>query len=165
MRRLIGWLLLVLCLVLAVVVLVFVGARFHDGPLGPIPGGPFRALAVAAPPDVARTGAAETVEIELGASEPRSRTTWIIAHDGVLYIPSGFAARKQWPAQAETEGRLRLRSDGIVYEMKATRVTDPALRTVLLEAVAKKYGISGDPQGELAQSTWLFRLDPLPPPG
>jgi len=161
MRRVVGWLMLLVCLGLAAFAVVYVAARFNDGPLGPIPGGPFRATAAAGLPDAAQAGAANTVEIEVGQPEPRSRTTWIIEHDGVLYVPAGFAARKQWPAQAEADGRLRLRVGGKVYAAKATRVTDPALRTALLEKVAKKYDVKGDPQGAMAQSTWFFRLDPL----
>ena len=161
MGRVVGWLMLLVSLGLAALAVGVVLARFHDGPLGPIPGGPFRDTASAGLPDAAQAGAFHTVEIEVGQPEPKSRTTWIIENDGVLYVPAGLAARKQWPAQAEADGRLRLRVGGKVYAAKATRVTDPALRTVLLEKVAKKYDLSGDPQGTMAQSTWFFRLDPL----
>lgn len=160
MRRIVGWLLLLACLGLAGIAIVFAAARFHDGPLGPIPGGPFQASAVSGLPDPAQAAAADTVEIEVGQPEPKTRTTWVIEHDGVLYVPAGYAARKAWPAQAEADGRLRLRVGGKVFDVKATRVTDPSLHAALIEAVAKKYDLSGDPQGGMAQSTWFFRLDP-----
>ncbi|MCC6641097.1 MAG: hypothetical protein IT386_08045 [Deltaproteobacteria bacterium] len=160
MGRIVGWLMLLVSLGLAAIALLVVLARFHDGPIGPIPGGPFRETAVQTLPDATQAGSAKTVEIEVGQPEPRSRTTWIVEHDGVLYVPAGFAARKEWPAQAVADGRLRLRVGGTVYSARATRVTDPALLSVLLEKTAKKYDISGDPQGEMAQSTWFFRLDP-----
>jgi hypothetical protein len=163
MRRIIGWLFLLTALGLAAIAVVAVAARFHDGPLGPIPGGAFQgAAADLALLDAAKTGGANTVEIEVGQPQPKTRTTWIVAHDGVLYVPAGYAARKEWPAQAEADGRLRLRVGGKVFTAKATRVTDPALQAALIEAVAKKYDLSGDPQGSMAQGTWFFRLDPSP---
>ena len=163
MRRIIGWLFLLTALGLAAIAVVAVAARFHDGPLGPIPGGVFQSAAVdLALIDVAQAARANTVEIEVGQPEPKTRTTWIIAHDGALYVPAGYAVRKQWPRQVDADGRMRLRVDGKVFAAHATRVTDPALHAKLIEVVAKKYNLSGDPQGSMAQGTWFFRLDPSP---
>jgi len=163
MRRIIGWLFLLTALGLAAIAVVAVAARFHDGPLGPIPGGVFESAAVdLALLDAAKAARADTVEIEVGQPQPKTRTTWIVAHDGVLYVPAGYAARKEWPKQADADGRLRLRVDGKVFAAQATRVTDPALHAALIEVVAKKYNLSGDPQGSMAQGTWFFRLDPSP---
>ena len=100
MRRVIGWLLLVAALGLAALAVVSVLARFHDGPLGPFPGGPFEgASADALTLRMDNAAGKNTVEIEVG-DPPVSRTTWIVGVDGALYVPAGEASYKKWPAQA-----------------------------------------------------------------
>jgi hypothetical protein len=164
MRRVVGWLFLLLALGLAAVAVVAVAARFHDGPLGPLPGGPFEAASVpSAALDVAAATLANTVEIEVGQPQPLTRTTWVLVEDGAIYIPAGGAPYKQWPKQAEADGRMRVRLGGQVFSVQATRVTDPPLVGSLRKAVAEKYGVKADEGGAMAESTWFFRLDPAPP--
>lgn len=164
MRRIVGWLFLLVALGLAAVAVVSVLARFGDGPIGPIPGGPFRASAEdPSSLDRALAAKADTIEIEVGKDHPLTRTTWVVAEDGTLYVPAGGAAYKTWPKQAEADGAMRIRLDGHVFALKATRVTDPALHAKLLEAAAAKYHLTGDPNGAMAQGTWFFRLDPQTP--
>ena len=58
-----------------------VGARFADGPLAILPGGPLVAgeFVTGPEPDWTFAGAIETIELQL--LEPaRSRTTWILEH-------------------------------------------------------------------------------------
>jgi hypothetical protein len=161
MRRVVGWLFLLFALGIAALGIVAVAARFHDGPLGPIPGGPFQgAVAEAARLDPAAIAREDTIEIEVGQSEPLTRTTWVVVKDGVAFIPAGGAAYKRWPKQAEAEGRMRVRVAGQVFPVQATRVTDPALLKTLRKDVAEKYDLKGDEDGAMAQSTWFFRLDP-----
>ena len=70
---------------------VFVAARFHDGPLGMIAGGPLvRGELVTGPePDWSFVHDVPTVEFQL-LSPARSRTTWILEVDGKVYIPCGY---------------------------------------------------------------------------
>jgi hypothetical protein len=165
MRRIVGWLFLVVALGLAAIAVVAVLARFGDGPLGPLPGGPFRANAEdPSSLDRALAAKANTIEIEVGKAKPRTRTTWIVADDGTLYVPAGGAEYKTWPKEAEADGAMRIRIGGHVFALKATRVTDPALHAKLIKTVSNKYGDgTGDPNGAMAQSTWFFRLDPETP--
>lgn len=160
MRRVFGWLLFVVALGLAATAVVSVLARFHDGPLGPIPGGPFEASTSTVAPNLAALGRADTVEIEVGQESPLTRTTWILAHDGFIYIPAGMAETKSWPEQAEKDGSIRLRSGSDVYRFGVAKITDPSLRDSLLQEVNKKYGLDGKPEDAMAQGTWFFRLDP-----
>lgn len=164
MRRIVGWLFLVVALGLAAVAAVAVLARFGDGPIGPFPGGPFKASTESlAGLDPALAAKAKTIEIEVGKPKPLTRTTWIVSDDGALYVPAGGAEYKSWPKEAEAYGAMRIRVDGHVFALKATRVMDPALHAKLLQAAAAKYDLTGDPNGSMAQGTWFFRLDPETP--
>src|SRR5512147_2109644 len=72
------WLVRIVVFVVVLIALGFVAASFHDGPLGPIPGGALvRGELVTAP--VTDWSFADVPEIELQlATQSRSRTTWII---------------------------------------------------------------------------------------
>jgi hypothetical protein len=149
--------------VLAVLVLalgVVFAARFGDGPLGPLPGGPMSGERVTEPVTswgfVARR---DTVELEFNPEAPRSITTWVVSHEGQAYIPAGFASHKIWPAQVVADGRVVLRVDGKLYERRAVRVTDAALLDELRRKLAPKYDL--DPNGSVTgPDTWFFSLDP-----
>jgi uncharacterized protein DUF2255 len=157
MMRVLRWILVVLAaLVLALAALVFV-ARWLDGPLGPIPGGPLRGeLAQEDPGDWSFAGNASTLELEVGG---RSLTVWYVTEGGTLYVAAAEAARKRWPAEVVAEGRVRLRIGGRLYERRAVRITDPALAAPVGEAFAAKYKVELDE--ETAARSWLFRIDPL----
>ncbi len=148
-------------LLLAVVVVagIAVLARFHDGPLGPFPGGRLSGARVDDPsPNWAAVLTGVThLELEVNPAAPRSVTTSFVVHDGVLYVPSLFAARKQWPRQILADGRVVVRVDRKLYPRRAVRVTDPAeLRTVI-----HAFGRDDSEADEgTAQSTWYFRMDP-----
>ena len=142
--------------------LVF-AARFGDGPLGPLPGGPMSGERVTEPvTDWGFVAERDTVELEVNPDWPRSITTWVLADGGRAYIPAGFAARKTWPAQVAGDGRVVLRVDGKLYERQAVRVTDEGLVEELRALLIRKYDL--DPEGNFASpATWFFRLDPRQP--
>ena len=81
---------LLAALVLLIVV-VIVGARFADGPVAIVAGGPFTSgeLVTGPEPDWSLVGDTKEVEFQL-VEPPRSRTTWILEHEGKIYIPSGY---------------------------------------------------------------------------
>jgi hypothetical protein len=161
--RVIRWLGgIVLALVVAIAVLL-VCARFADGPLGPIAGGPLRSGDAAAPPDSWQF--AEGIpEIELQLLEPaRSRTVWILVKDGKAYVPCGFLnvpLWKQWPHEAERDGRAVVRVAGKLYPVTVVRVTEPELTAALGDLVVDKYLNGQRPPESAAGQTWFFRLDP-----
>lgn len=136
------------------------GARYADGPLGPVPGGPMSGERVAE--RVADWGFVmdrDTVELEVNPAAPRSITTWVIGHQGQPYIPAAFGARKTWPAQLLADARAVLRVDGRLYEQHALRVTDDTLLEELRGVLIRKYDL--DPEGNFSgPDTWFFRLDP-----
>lgn len=160
MGRLLRIVAIVLGLVAVLGAAAVVLARFHSGPLGPLPGGAFAEPTSGEPLEAAALAEIDTIEIEVGGSDPRTRTTWVVVHEGRVFVPAGMAERKTWPAQAEADGKLRVRTGGKVHGVSARRVYDEATRRAVLAAVGKKYGIEGDPEGDLAKGTWLFELGP-----
>src|SRR5258706_9912122 len=88
-------------IVVTLVVVVAVVARFSGGPIGPFPGGKLSGVRVA---ETVRDWApildgASHVELEVDPASPRSLTTSYILRDGVLYVPSMLAAHKSWPQE------------------------------------------------------------------
>jgi len=167
-------------LILLGIALVALGAlRFGDGPTGIIAGGAFRTgTAWTGPePDWQALRDRDTVQFQL-LTPARSRTTWVMVHNGRVFIPSGYMQSsfgrlwKQWPPEAERDGRARLRVDGTIYERTLVRITDdPALPAVVGELARKYLGAPpGSPERQttvdaaLAQVTagalWIFEVVP-----
>jgi hypothetical protein len=98
----------VIAVFVVLAVLVLVGARFHDGPLGIIAGGPFKSgELVGTPPEPDWTFVHDMPTVEFQLQSPaRSRTTWILEVDGKIYIPCGYMNStvgrlwKHWPIEA-----------------------------------------------------------------
>jgi len=132
-------------------------AGFHDGPIGPFPGGPFQGPVTRGPePDWSFLDRTDGIDIEVDSAQPRTVHVWVLRDGNAVYVPSALAAKKKWPAQVVADPRVRLRVDGKIYERHAARVTDPAQVQKLIDAVSDKYHAGhGDPE-----STWFFRLDP-----
>jgi hypothetical protein len=160
MVRVLKWLGFGILGIAILAVCVVLGARFADGPLGPVPGGPMSGERAVEPVThwdfvVDR----DSVELEVNPAAPRSITTWVVGHEGQAYIPSGFGSRKTWPGQLLADGSAVLRVDGKLYEQQAVRVTDDALLEELRGVLIRKYAL--DPEGHFSSSdTWFFRLDP-----
>ena len=147
---------------LAAVFLVWLGARFHDGPLGPFPGGPMDGEVVKdAAVDWSFVAERPTIAIQT-SNPPRSRTVWLVVHDGALYVPSGFVAAKQWPHLLAEDPVVLLRIDERLYLRTAVRVTDPDLLALLWKKVADKYAVEESTDHE---SHWIFRMEPFDPDG
>lgn len=165
--RFFRWLAILVALVVIAIGAVLVGARFHDGPLGIIAGGPFvKGEPVTGPePDWTFAHDINTVEFQL-LSPARSRTTWILEHDGKIYIPCGYMQStvgrlwKHWPIEAERDGRAILRIGGKLYPRQLVRVQDPAVIAPLTQEISRKYGAPATPETVTSGSLWLFELAP-----
>lgn len=126
----------------ALVALLFVAARFHDGPLAVIPGGPLVAGELVADPVVDWRFAEDVQEIELQlADEDTSRTVWILVSDGRAFVPCSlsFPPGKRWYRAAEQDGRAVVRVNGKRYPVTLDRISDPALEQRLAEVTRAKY--------------------------
>jgi hypothetical protein len=125
-------------------VVAFFAPRFvHDGPLGPIPGGPLRAGELFALPVSDGSFAADVREVELQLESQRiSRTTWILVRDGAAYVPCSLGAPpgKDWYVVAQQDGRAVLRIDGTRYPVTLTKDDDASLLEFARAEVQRKYG-------------------------
>lgn len=65
-------------------------------------------------------------------------------------------AETQWVQNMEADSNVRLRIDGVVYELRAERVTDPAEIARFGKAWTSQSSLMRDPS-ELEQA-WVYRL-------
>ena len=159
MRRALRWLGLALLAGVAIVLVVVVAARFHDGPLGPITGGTFRSGEPAAPPaDGSFATDAPRMELELPAELGRSITTGVVVVDGKLYLPCLFHEAKRWPPAVLRDPQVRVRLDGKIYELRAVRVDDAATLARIAPIFVAKY--SETDGSSLGTRDWMFALEP-----
>jgi hypothetical protein len=159
---------LALLMIVGVGVLL-VGARFSDGPLAIIAGGPFTSGERVTTPVTDWSFVRDTREVEFQLLDPaRSRTTWIIEHEGKAYIPSGYMTTwwgklwKQWPLEAEKDPRVLLRVGDKVYERKLVRIESGPLLAPLTAELARKYAPGRDIPADAVTSgyLWLYELAP-----
>lgn len=164
-------------LVLGLVAIAIV-ARFLDGPLRPLPfallpGGPLRAGELVTGPEPDWSFARDIEVMEFQLLEPaRSRTIWLLVHEGKLYVACGYMNSwwgrlwKQWPHDAIKDGRAVIRIAGKRYEREAIRVTDPELFWALVKESRRKYRPEADQTlpDELppleSTGVWMFELAP-----
>jgi hypothetical protein len=148
---------------------VLVAARFHDGPLAIVAGGPFASGEAVTGPEPDWSFAREIAEVEFQLVDPpRSRTTWILVHEGRAYIPSGYMTTwwgriwKRWPHEAEKDPRVLLRIDGKIYERRLVRIHDGPAVAPLLAELSRKYTGGSEIPAEAVTSgyLWLFELAP-----
>jgi hypothetical protein len=155
-------------LIVAVVVLI-VGARFADGPIALVAGGPFRSgeLVTGPEPDWSFVHDVREVQFQL-LNPPRSRTTWILDYDGKAYIPCGYMTTwwgrlwKRWPHEAAEDPRIILRIDGKLYERRLVRIQEgPAVAPLLAELSRKYVGGREIPLEAVTSGyLWLYELAP-----
>jgi hypothetical protein len=154
-------------LIVAVATALFLyGMKFADGPWGLVQGGPFSTgELVEEQTDWAFIKDKDTIEFQL--LEPiSSRTTWVMEHEGRIFIPSGYMLTdygkiwKKWPLHAEKDGQAILRVDGKLFERTLVRVIDdPILPPVLAELSRKYAGGAPIPVEEVTRgSLWVFEL-------
>lgn len=135
---------------------IAVGARFADGPVAMLPGGPLSSGEWVEESDVDWTFATDIPEIELQSGD-RSRTTWILVLDGEAYVPASlsFPPGKTWHREALTDPAAVVRVEGKRYRRNLEKVDDPELEARLGEVVLEKY--TPPPGGGGA---WFFHLAP-----
>jgi len=150
-------------LLLGVVVLVGIlifGARFADGPIALLPGGPFESGEMRpTPEDWSFAAAVEEIEFESGG---RSRTSWIAVDGGDAFIPAStaFPPGKSWHKEALTDPAAVVRIEGVRYPVELSRVSPESPRFAeVLNRLAEKYpALPGSADADPAAAVWLFEL-------
>jgi len=132
-----------------------------DGPWGMVSGGRLEGPAVGC--ETARWedfAATRELELEVRPENPRSMTTWLVVHEGALYIPADFLTPwKRWPHQVLADDRVRIRLGRQIFECSVERVADEPKIEALRRAIAAKYDL--DPDGREARiEVWWFRAGP-----
>jgi len=154
------WVIRIVAFVALLIAFLVVGARFHDGPLGPIPGGPLASGEIVTQPVADWSFAADVPEIELQlASQTRSRTTWIVVHEGTAHVPAStqFPPGKTWHRSALEDGRATLRIGGKRYPVTLAKLDDTARIAAVRAVGLKKY--PNRPEGD----AWVFTVTSRPP--
>ncbi len=151
------------------IVIVLIGARFADGPIAIIAGGPFTSGELISGPEPDWSFVHDIREVEFQLVDPaRSRTTWILEHEGKIYIPCGYMTTawgkiwKQWPIEALADGRSILRIGDKLYERELVRIEEGPLLEPLTAELSRKYLGGGDSDlGAVSSGNlWLFELAP-----
>jgi hypothetical protein len=146
-----------------------IGARFADGPIAIIAGGPFTSGELVTGPEPDWSFIRETQEVEFQLLDPlRSRTTWILEHEGKAYIPCGYMTTwwgriwKKWPIEAGEDGRILLRVGDELYERQLVRIEDSPLLEPITAEMRRKYPSASSMTVEAATSgyLWIFELAP-----
>ncbi len=144
-----------------------VSTRLSDGPSVIFAGGPLVAgeMVTGPEPDWSFVRNIRIFELQL-LNPPRSRTLWIVEHEGKLYLNSNYMGGlrerlwKRWPAQAERDGRAIMRIEGKRYERTLVRIkTGPIVEGVTAE-FTRKYGVEMTPAEVEAEELWLFEMAP-----
>ena len=144
-----------------------VSARFSDGPSVIFSGGPLVAgeLVTGPEPDWGFVRDVRIFELQL-LNPPRSRTLWIVEHEGKLYLNSNYMGGprerfwKRWPAQAERDGRAIMRIEGKKYERELVRIKTGAVVEGVTAQFTRKYGVVMTPAEVEAEELWLFEMAP-----
>lgn len=167
MKSLFRYLAYTVVLVIALNVLVLTLMRFADGPAAILAGGAFTTgqRYTGAEPDWSFVR--DITEVEFQLLDPaRSRTTWILEHQGRIFIPCGYMDTtwgrlwKRWPIEAEQDGRAILRVDGTLYDRQLVRVKEQQLVAGVISELARKYAPQATPAAVADNSLWLFELTP-----
>jgi hypothetical protein len=146
---------------------LLVVARFSDGPLAIIAGGPLISgeLVSDEATDWSFVRDVPTVEFQL-LEPPRSRTTWILEHAGRIFIPCGYMNTvwgrlwKQWPVEAERDPRAILRVANRRYPRRLKRIQEGPLVPILVAELNRKYAAGMSAEDVESGSLWFFELEP-----
>ncbi len=161
---------IVLCLLLIPVSAVATAAvkqRFVDGPNRVFSGGPLEAGALHTGPEPDWSFVSDIPTIELQLMEPPwSRRIWTTEHEGKLYVWSGYMGTavgrlwKQWPVQAERDGRAVIRIDGTRYNRQLVRIVSGDILDGISAAITNKYPSQTTRAAVEAGDVWVFEAAP-----
>lgn len=133
-------------------------------PLGPLAGGRLGGDIHADPvTDWTFVREVETCQLETNPDDPHSVNTWCTGWNGHLYVPSSMIlgptdpSERGWVLNVQTDPEVRIRIDGMVYELDAERVTDVVVYDAVLAELEDKY--DADPaEREEDREIWLYRM-------
>jgi hypothetical protein len=161
--RLLRWAARGAALLLGLAALALVALFGGAGPLAFVPGGHLWGELREPAADWSFTDAIAEIQVQTHVGPlPWSVTTWVMSDQGRLYLGASECDRV-WTHRVMDDPEIRLRIDGVVYEMQAHATRDPALAARLAPVILSKYfGISADSarwvEGE--NTGCLFTVEP-----
>jgi len=126
------------------------------GPTLLLPGGELSGPVEPIPADWAFAEAVSTVQLETKPAEPYSVNIWAVGIGNRLYVHAG-TNRSQWVENLIADPQVRVRIEGKIYPLVASRVERPEEFADFADAYKKKYGVR--PRNENVADVYLYRLD------
>ena len=129
-----------------------------NGPLPFLGGGALSGDVVAAPESWGEwTESVNVIQLETNPAVPYSVNIAYTIVGEQLYVYAGDT-KTRWVEDMEADPRVRFRRDGLVYELRAERVSGDAERLAFAKVWAARGAFSRDPQ--TLDEVWLYRLLP-----
>ena len=159
----------ILCLILIPVTAVSTAAvkqRLSDGSNFVFSGGPLveGELYSGPEPDWSFVDDVPLIELQL-INPPTTRTIWTAENEGKLYVWSGYMGTtvgrmwKQWPLQAEADGRAIVRINGVRYERNLRRIQSGPDLEGIAAAITNKYPSQTTPASIESGSVCIFAAE------
>lgn len=126
-----------------------------NSPTGLLPGGELEGEARPAPSDWAFAGDYGTIQLETRPEDPYSVNLAFTILKGRLYINAGDT-ETQWVKNIASNPRVRLRMDGVLYDLSAERVMGADEIAAFAEAWTNQSMFRRDPSG--LDEVWIYRL-------
>jgi hypothetical protein len=126
-------------------------------PLVMLPGGKLGGETRTSAPEFAAKDGYGTAQLETRPEDPYSVNLVYTVVDGRIYANAGDTATA-WVKNLEADPRARLRVDGVIYELRAERVTDPAEIAKFSKAWLSQSSMRRDPSS--FEEVWVYRLEP-----
>ncbi|HJO24752.1 MAG: hypothetical protein GY772_27270 [bacterium] len=128
-----------------------------NGPVVLLPGGKLDGETRPVPTDWAFAGDYGTAQLETRPGDPYSVNIVYTIVDGSPFINAGDTETK-WVKNIAADSQVRFRLDGVLYDMRAERVENPATIAAFARAWTSQSLFRRNPGG--LEALWLYRLVP-----
>ncbi len=126
-----------------------------NGPFAVIPGGRLTGDVKPTPSDWSFAGDYGTIQLETRAEDPYSVNIAYTVIEGRVYINAGDT-ETQWVKNMTTSPQVRMRMDGVLYELRAERVSDASEIAAFGKAWTDQSTFRRDPT--TLDEVWIYRL-------
>ena len=142
--------------VAALGILAITLAGCGNGPFVVFPGGSLAGETNPVPADWTFAGDYGTIQLESNPAEPYSVNIAYTVLDGRVYINAGDT-ETQWVTYIIANPNVRMRMEGVLYEMSAVRVSDSDTIVRFGDAWTDQSMFRRDP-AELEGEVWIYEL-------